>query len=116
MLELLSPAGSLDALRAAVCNGADAVYFGSENFNARRGAKNFTLDELPETVRYCHVRGVKVYLTLNTLVSDREMRTAAETIKTAARAGVDALSSRTSALSPCAARLRRRCRCTPPPR
>lgn len=90
MLELLSPAGSLDALRAAVCNGADAVYFGSENFNARRGAKNFTLDELPETVRYCHVRGVKVYLTLNTLVSDREMRTAAETIKTAARAGVDA--------------------------
>ena len=90
MLELLSPAGSLDALRAAVCNGADAVYFGSENFNARRSAKNFTLDELPETVRYCHVRGVKVYLTLNTLVSDREMRAAAQTITAAARAGVDA--------------------------
>ncbi len=90
MLELLSPAGSLDALRAAVCNGADAVYFGSENFNARRSAKNFTLDELPETVRYCHVRGVKVYLTVNTLVSDREMRAVAQTVAAAARAGVDA--------------------------
>lgn len=90
MLELLSPAGSMDALRAAVCNGADAVYLGAEAFNARRGAKNFTLDELPEAVRYCHVRDVKVHLTLNTLVSDREMRSAAQTIAAAARAGVDA--------------------------
>ena len=90
MLELLSPAGSLDALHAAVCNGADAVYLGAEAFNARRGAKNFTLEELPETVRYCHVRNVKVHLTLNTLVSDREMKAAAQTIVSAARAGVDA--------------------------
>ena len=90
MLELLSPAGSMDALRAAVCNGADAVYLGADAFNARRGAKNFTLDELPEAVRYCHVRDVKVHLTLNTLVSDREMRSAAQTISAAARAGVDA--------------------------
>ena len=52
MLELLSPAGSLDALHAAVCNGADAVYLGAEGFNARAGARNFTLDELPEAVRY----------------------------------------------------------------
>lgn len=90
MIELLSPAGSMDALRAAVCNGADAVYLGVEGFNARRGAKNFKLDELPEVVRYCHVRGVKVHLTLNTLVTDREMRAAAQTVAAAARAGVDA--------------------------
>lgn len=90
MIELLSPAGSMDALRAAVCNGADAVYLGVEGFNARRSAKNFKLDELPEVVRYCHVRGVKVHLTLNTLVADREMRAAAQTVAAAARAGVDA--------------------------
>ena len=90
MLELLSPAGSLDALHAAVCNGADAVYLGVDAFNARHGARNFTLDELPDVVRYCHVRGVAVHLTLNTLVTDREMPDAAEYIATAARAGVDA--------------------------
>ena len=71
MLELLSPAGSFDALRAAVCNGADAVYLGLVGFNARQGARNFTVEELPEAVRFCHIRGVKVHLTLNTLVSDR---------------------------------------------
>ncbi|MDR0890300.1 MAG: DUF3656 domain-containing protein, partial [Oscillospiraceae bacterium] len=90
MLELLSPAGSLDALHAAVCNGADAVYFGVDAFNARRGARNFTIEELPEAVRYCHVRGVQVHLTLNTLVTDREMPKLAELITAAARAGVDA--------------------------
>ena len=90
MLELLSPAGSSDALHAAVCNGTDAVYLGVDSFNARRGARNFTLDELPEVVRYCHVRGVAVHLTLNTLVTDREMPSAAEYIAAAARAGVDA--------------------------
>ena len=90
MLELLSPAGSSDALHAAVCNGADAVYLGVDSFNARRGARNFTLDELPEVVRYCDVRGVAVHLTLNTLVTDREMPSAAEYIAAAARAGVDA--------------------------
>ena len=90
MLELLSPAGSVDALRAAVCNGADAVYLGVEDFNARHGAKNFKLDDLAESVRYCHVRGVQVHLTLNTLVSDRELPAAAKTIAAAAGAGVDA--------------------------
>ena len=90
MLELLSPAGSLDALHAAVCNGADAVYLGVDAFNARHGARNFTLDELPDVVRYCHVRGVAVHLTLNTLVTDREMPDAAEYIAAAARSGVDA--------------------------
>ena len=91
MLELLSPAGSMEALHAAVCNGADAVYLGVDSFNARRGARNFTLQELPEAVRYCHIRGVKVHLTLNTLVSDREMPQVAELVAAAARAGVDAL-------------------------
>lgn len=90
MLELLSPAGSNEALRAAVCNGADAVYLGVDAFNARRGARNFTTEELPEAVRYCHVRGVKVHLTLNTLVADREMKALAQTVSAARRAGVDA--------------------------
>ena len=72
-MELLSPAGSMDALRAAVQNGADAVYLGLSAFNARRGAKNFTLEELQEAVTYCHVRGVQVHLAINILLSDREM-------------------------------------------
>ncbi len=90
MLELLSPAGSMDALRAAVQSGANAVYLGSGMFNARQGARNFTLDELPDAVRYCHVRGVAVHLTLNTLVTDRELEQAGQTVSAAVRAGVDA--------------------------
>ena len=90
MLELLSPAGSMEALRAAVQNGADAVYLGCGDFNARRNAKNFTPEELQQAVSYCHVRGVQVHLTLNILVSDREMRQAADTIRMAANLGVDA--------------------------
>ncbi len=90
MLELLAPAGSMEALRAAVQNGADAVYLGCGSFNARQSAKNFTLQTLPEAVKYCHIRGVQVHLTLNTLVSDREMEEAAELIRRAAEAGVDA--------------------------
>ena len=89
-MELLSPAGSFEALRAAVCNGANAVYLGVNGFNARRGARNFTLEELPEAVSYAHVRGVQVHLTLNTLVCDRELPAAASTITAAARSGVDA--------------------------
>ena len=86
MLELLSPAGSMEALRAAVQNGANAVYLGYDRFNARMGAQNFSADELQEAIVYCHVRGVQVHLTLNTLVSDREMARAAEA------GGADALS------------------------
>ena len=73
MLELLSPAGSPEAVIAAVQNGADSIYMGSGDYNARRGAKNFTDEEFESAVRYCRVRGCKVYLTLNTLVNDREM-------------------------------------------
>ena len=90
MLELLAPAGSMDALRAAVQNGANAVYLGCGLFNARQSAKNFTTQTLTEAVKYCHVRGVKVHLTLNTLVSDREMHDLIELIRHAASTGVDA--------------------------
>ena len=90
MLELLAPAGSMEALRAAVQNGANAVYLGCGQFNARRNAKNFTPQTLIEAVKYCHVRGVAVHLTLNTLVSDRETPELIETIRHAANSGVDA--------------------------
>ena len=89
-MELLAPAGSMEALRAAVCNGADAVYLGADTFNARMNARNFSAADLQEAVVYCHVRGVKVHLTLNTLVLDREMPRAAELIRLAAACGVDA--------------------------
>ena len=90
MIELLAPAGSMEALRAAVQNGANAVYLGCGNFNARQSAKNFTPQTLGEALKYCHIRGVAVHLTLNTLVSDREIPELTELIRVAARAGVDA--------------------------
>ncbi len=90
MLELLAPAGSMDALRAAVQNGANAVYLGCGLFNARQSAKNFTTQTLTEAVKYCHIRGVKVHLTLNTLVSDRETKELIDLIRHAAGCGVDA--------------------------
>ena len=90
MLELLAPAGSMEALRAAVQNGANAVYLGSGTFNARQGAKNFTPQMLSDAVKYCHVRGVQVHLTLNTLVSDKETAELCELIRKASDAGVDA--------------------------
>ena len=90
MLELLSPAGSMEALKAAVQNGANAVYLGCGTFNARQSAKNFTPQSLAEAVKYCHIRGVAVHLTLNTLVSDRETPEVEELIRHAATCGVDA--------------------------
>ena len=90
MIELLAPAGSMEALRAAVQNGANAVYLGCGTFNARQGAKNFTPQTLAEAVKYCHIRGVAVHLTLNTLVSDKETGELCELIRHAALCGVDA--------------------------
>jgi putative protease len=90
MLELLAPAGSRQALQAAVQNGADAVYLGAGSFNARMGARNFSMEELDEAVTYCHIRGVKVHLTVNTLLTDREMPQAARLLTEAACCGVDA--------------------------
>ncbi len=91
MIELLSPAGSPEAVIAAVQNGADAVYLGMGDFNARRGAKNFTDEEFEKAVRYCHIRGCKVYVTLNTLVNDREMEAAVENARLASAMGADGL-------------------------
>ena len=91
MMELLSPAGGYDALVAAVQSGADAVYMGFGAFNARRSAKNFTDEDFASAVRYCHLRGVRVFLTLNTLVTDRELPQAAESLRNASRMGVDAV-------------------------
>ena len=90
MLELLAPAGSMEALRAAVQNGANAVYLGCGQFNARQSAKNFTPQSLAEAVKYCHVRGVAVHLTLNTLVADKETPDVITLIRQAAQCGVDA--------------------------
>ena len=91
MAELLSPAGGWDSLVAAVQSGADAVYMGFGAYNARRSAKNFTEEEFAQAVRYCHLRGVKVYLTLNTLLTDRELSGAAELLHKASRLGADAV-------------------------
>ena len=90
-MEILAPAGTKDALIAAVRAGADAVYFGAGNFNARRRAANFSLDELSGVVSYCHAAGVKCYLTLNTLVRDSEITDALATAKSAANAGIDGI-------------------------
>ena len=89
MSEILAPVGGLEQLRAAVACGADAVYFGAKDFNARKNADNFDDLVFSDAVRYCHVRGVKVYATVNTLVFDDELNlleTAADQI---AEAGVD---------------------------
>jgi U32 family peptidase len=89
--ELLAPAGGPDALRAAIANGADAVYLGVEVLNARRGAQNFTLATLPETCRYAHIRGVRVYLTANVVVLPEELGMALSMVDQAWAAGVDAV-------------------------
>ena len=89
--ELLAPAGGQEALVAAVQSGADAVYMGFGAFNARRSARNFSDEEFRAAVSYCHLRGVKVYLTLNTLVTDRELPALAAEARTSSECGVDAI-------------------------
>ncbi len=89
--ELLAPAGKMDALIAAVQNGADAVYIGEQSFSARKNAANFTWEEVGEAVRYCHIRGVKVYLALNTLVAENELQLLEDSVIKASEKGVDAL-------------------------
>ena len=90
MSELLAPAGGREALTAAVQNGADAVYLGARLFNARRGADNFDEGGLREAVSYCHAHGVRVHVTLNTLVRDGEMAALEGQIREVAEAGADA--------------------------
>lgn len=90
--ELLAPAGDRDCIRAAIENGADAVYFGLESgFNARARAKNFADEELPEILRELHGRGVKGYVTLNTLVFPSELAEVEQHVVKLAEAGVDAV-------------------------
>ena len=91
MLELLAPAGSMESVAAAVQNGADAVYLGYGDFNARRNAKNFTHEEAAAAVSYCHLRGAKVFLTMNTLLTDRELPGAARVAEEINEMGVDAV-------------------------
>ena len=91
MIELLSPAGSPEAVIAAVQNGADAIYLGLESFNARRGAKNFNREEFEKAVRYCRIRGCKVYVTLNTLINDREIEDAVTNARLASDLGADGI-------------------------
>ena len=91
MSEVLAPCGGFEGLFAALNSGADAVYVGLKNFSARKNAENFSDEELEKAVFECHKRGVKLYVTLNTLVYDRELGDLADCIKTTAKCGVDGL-------------------------
>ncbi len=89
--EVLAPAGSYEALVAAVRSGADAVYLGTDSFNARMRADNFSAEKLKEAIDYCHARGVKVHITMNTLVQDSEIPQALKVIKNITDLGADAV-------------------------
>jgi len=89
--EILAPAGSEEQLIAAVRSSADAVYLGTDCFNARRNADNFTPEKLKNAVAYSHARDVKVYVAMNTLITDAELKKAADNIKAIAEAGADAV-------------------------
>jgi putative protease len=90
-IELLAPAGDWDCMRAAVANGADAIFFGVDKFNARVRAKNFTMDELPEIMAFLHKYGVKGFVTFNILVFEQELDAAKQLVEACIKAGVDAL-------------------------
>ncbi len=90
-VEILAPVGSEETLKAAVLSGADAVYFGLGNFNARRNAQNFTDEQIENAIKYCHSRGVKVHITLNTLIKDCELSDVIDTIKKICSSGADAI-------------------------
>ena len=89
--ELLAPAGGMEALIAAVENGADAVYLGARAFSARGYASNFSKEELEEAIDYAHLSGVKVYVTVNTLLKDGEMKSALELLSRLREMGADAI-------------------------
>lgn len=90
-IEILAPAGSFESLYSAVRSGADAVYLGGKQFSARTSAQNFDADELKMAVAYCHIHGVKVYLTINTLIFDDEFEQLRQAVVDAATADVDAV-------------------------
>jgi putative protease len=90
-IELLAPAGSKEAFYAAVNNGADAVYLGGKIFNARQFANNFSNEDLKEIIAYAHFHGVKVYITVNTLIADTEIKDLLEYLVFLRNSGVDAI-------------------------
>ena len=90
-IELLSPVGDFECLKAAVQNGANAVYLGSSNFNARYSATNFSIEELEEAINYAHLRNVKVFLTLNTLIKNDEFENTINLANKAYELGIDAI-------------------------
>ena len=90
-IEILAPAGGMDSLIAAVHSGADAVYLGAKDFSARASAQNFSADELKTAIEYCRIRGVKTYLTVNTLMFDDELQSAMELASYAYTSGIDAV-------------------------
>lgn len=89
--EILSPVGNREMLYASVRSGANAVYLGAKDFSARRNAENFTVEELIEVIEYCHIRNVKVYLTLNILIKDNELESAFNLAKNAYNMGIDGI-------------------------
>ncbi len=91
MVELLSPVGDFECLKAAVQNGANSVYFGADIFSARAFATNFSLEDLEKAIQYAKIRGVKTHLTLNTLVTDTEFESAMNVAKKAYEFGIDAI-------------------------
>ena len=89
--ELLAPAGGMEALVAAVENGADAVYLGARAFSARGYASNFSEKELEEAIDYAHLRGVKIYVTVNILLKEREVENALKLLSCLREMGADAI-------------------------
>ena len=91
MVELLSPVGDFNCLKAAVQNGADSIYFGADTFNARIFASNFTINDIKKVIIYAKLRGVKTYLTLNTLIKDDEFSQAISLAQKAYEFGIDGI-------------------------
>jgi len=90
-VELLSPAGDMKSLKSAVHNGADAIYLSGKNYGARKFANNFTMEEIEEAIKYCHLYDVKVYITINTMIYSDEIDELINYIKTIHEFGVDAV-------------------------
>lgn len=90
-IELLAPAGDFNCVRAAVQNGADAIYVGASSYSARASASNFTIEELRQVIEYAHIRDVKVHLALNTLIKNNEFLDAISIAEKAYEYGIDAI-------------------------
>ena len=105
MVEILSPAGNIAALKSAVANRADAVYLGVEQFNARLKADNFSTQNLKEWVEFCHLYSTKVYVTVNTLIKEKELPILDEILIACENAKVDAIIVADLAVVPKAAKL-----------